>query len=111
MTLPVAMAEFSDEKNRRTYVFDNHTIQNQRLIIQSRKKNDDTQKVENSLQVVCTAKDSAGMPAPTPIVFNVLHRQSIDSDEASLDVAIAAFRDLVASPEFVTMVKTQAYVV
>lgn len=106
----LGMTEFSDENNRRTFMVTGHTVQKPKLVIQKRSVPKTPNSVgESQLMVVYGTDDASGAALASKVNFTASVRYPADGTAADVTAALAAFRDLVASDEFTSMVNTQAY--
>lgn len=110
-TMTTVLNEYNDEKNRRTFKIDGHTISDPRLVIQKRIEADSVDgKSSDNLQVVYGTDDDAGTPLDLRIVFSADVRRPANATAATITAALATFRDLVNSDEFTALVTSQSYI-
>lgn len=110
-TIAIPLVEFNDTDNKRTYALATHSASKPSLLIQGRKTpTAGKTSVESSFQVVQGTFDSSGVPLSQKINFATTVRYDGSGVSADLDLAIANYRALVVSDEFVTAIKAQTYV-
>lgn len=110
--MSTALTVFSTLGDTRTYyVTASHTVIKPKLILQKRKVPQGGQTMaEQALSVVYATDDAAGAVLPQKISIVATARVPADrQDDVELDLAIALFRDMVASDEFVSAIKTLGY--
>lgn len=109
--ITTALTEFSDKENARTFTVAGHTVAKPRLLIQKRKVAPSVNGVAlDNLSVVYGTVDAASAPVPQKIVFDVEIRRAPSSLAADVTAALALFREVVNSDEFVAVVNSQNYV-
>jgi len=110
-TIAIPLVEFNDVDNKRTWALATHSATKPSLLIQSRKTPTTAKTTaETGLQVVQATVDAGGVPLAQKINIATIARFPINGASADLDLAIANYRALVASDEFVTAIKAQTYV-
>lgn len=110
-TIAIPLVEFNDTDNKRTYALATHSASKPSLLIQARKTpTAGKTSAETAFQVVQATFDTAGAPLAQKINISFVARYDGSGVAADLDLAIANFRALVISDEFVTAVKAQTYV-
>lgn len=110
-TIAIPLVEFNDVDNKRTYSLATHSATKPSLLIQTRKVPSAAKTVaETGLQVVQATFNAVSEPLVQKINLALTVRYPIDGVTADLDLAIANFRALVISDEFVTAIKAQTYI-
>lgn len=109
--ITTALVEFSDEKDKRTFVLPGHTALKPQMLIQSRRvAASPLASAHNRFQVVYGTVDSAGLPVSGRVAFDLDVRFPASGVAADQTAALAFFRELVASDEFAAAVTGQLYV-
>lgn len=110
-TISTPIVEFNDTDNVRTWNYSAHSAVKPSLLIQKRRPTTGSRQiVESSLQVVQGSVDTNGVPLANKTLFSLDVRYPLAVPTADLDLAIANFRALVVSDEFVTAIKAQTYI-
>lgn len=109
--ITTVLTEFSDEKDKRTYIAPSHTALKPRMVIQSRKVPASLlASAHTRIQVVYGTVDAAGLPVSGRVAFDVDVRTPANGTAADVTAALALFREIVASDEFTAAVNGQVYV-
>lgn len=109
--LALALIEFSEEKNKRTYTLASHTATKPALLIQSKKvPQNGSALLGTDFKIVRASVDALGVPTSSKISLSFNGTYPVNCVIADIDAAIADFRAVVASDEFVTLVKAQTWV-
>lgn len=110
-TIAIPLVEFNDVDNKRTYSLATHSATKPSLLIQSRKVASASKSTsETTLQVVQATVDPLAIPLAQKISLSAVIRYPNNGANADLDLAIANFRAVVISDEFVSAIKAQTYI-
>lgn len=108
--MTIALTEFSDNGNSRTYSLASHTVVKPRMVTQKRKVPTGNQvTVEDTIHVQYATEDASGAVMPQRCSFTVTVARPLGHDAADVTAALADFRDIIASDEFTNTVTTQEY--
>lgn len=106
----LALTEYSDKENARTYTVSGHTVQKPKLVFQKRKNGSEGgPSASDTITLVYGTEDSAGDPLASRVVFEVTVRRPVEGIAADVTAALADFRDVIAGDEFANTVNTQNY--
>lgn len=110
-TIATELKSFAENGNVKTYTAPQHSVAEPRLVIQKRSIAASIASVAGTtLKVVFGTSDAAGAPIQQRISLETVARVPVSGSESDVDAAIAVFRDIVASDEFVIAVKQQLWV-
>jgi hypothetical protein len=111
-TIVTPLKAFSTTGNVTTYAAPQHTIAEPRLVIQKRAVPSTAAGVaQTSVKVVYGTSDASDMPIAQRISFEAIGRLPVMANDTDVDNAIALYREIVASDEFVVAMKQQLAIV
>lgn len=104
------LTEFSDNGNSRTYVTAGHTVSKPKLVVQRRRVPTGKQVVQEvEIDVVQGTVDTLGEVLPQKVALKVIASYPIGAIEADIAASEIILRDIVASDEFSTAIRTQQF--
>lgn len=108
--MTTALTEFSTIGNSRTYALTGHTVLEPKLVVQKRSVPQGAQTMADAtFNVVFATEDADGAVLSQKINLGATGRIPVNGIEADVDAALVIFRDIVASDEFTTWIKSQLY--
>lgn len=109
--MATALTEFQDSGNSRNYITAGHTVTLPKMVLSRRKPPASIAGAVGEVQasVLSGTVDSDSEPLAARVMLTATARVPVGGADADVDAAIVIFRDMVASDEFVTFVKTQAW--
>jgi len=105
---------FADNGNSRTFVTDDHSSSDSKIVIQKRRVPTGKQNVlEDTLIVSFSQRDADGIPFPQKCSFEVKVRRPLGSPTTAGTPMLQArelFQRIVGSDEFIAMTESQLYI-
>lgn len=106
--MTTVLTTFSENGNKRTSTYTGHTVQDPKLVIETRKVPEGNATMcETTFKVVSGIEDADGVVLTNKVSFQAVVRYPVEGVAADVTAALAIFRDIVAGDEFGAMVNTQ----